>query len=133
MAPIRVLICDDSLGFPSLVRAWLRNAGEDFEAVGTAKGGEEAKVMAAELQPDVILLDLLLPDVPDPTALVRDLRAAAPDMKIVLISSLHMKELDNAARAARVDGVCNKGSTEQELIGTIYGVTAGSVNQNRLP
>lgn len=132
MAQIRVLICDDSLGFPSLVRAWLRNAG-DFEAVGTAKGGEEAKTLAAELQPDVILLDLLLPDVPDPTALVRDLRTAAPDMKIVLISSLHMKELDNAARAARVDGVCNKGSTEQELIGTIYGVTAGSVNQNRLP
>jgi two-component system OmpR family response regulator len=118
---MRLVICDDSIGFPALVRAWLKPE-PGIEVVGTAKSGGEALTMVGELQPDVLLLDLLLPDVPDPAPLVRRLRAAAPDMRIVLVSSMHVRELEHAGRNAGVDAVCGKGSTDQELIGTIRGV-----------
>lgn len=127
----RVLICDDSLGFPSLVRTWLRNDGR-FEVVGLAPGGVEAKRLVAEQQPDLLVLDLLLPDVPDPPALVRELRALHPGLGILLVSSLRMEELRNAAVAAGVDAVCNKGATARELTDALYeaGSNAGSRTQN---
>jgi len=127
----RVLICDDSLGFPSLVRTWLRSDGR-FEVVGLAPGGVEAKRLVAEDQPDLLVLDLLLPDVPDPPEFVRELRALHPGLRILLVSSLRMDELRNAAQAAGVDGVCSKGATARELTDALYaaGSGAGSRTQN---
>ena len=130
----RVLICDDSLGFPSLVRTWLRSDGR-FEVVGLAPGGIEAKRLVAEQAPDLLLLDLLLPDVPDPPQLVRELRMLHPGLRILLVSSLRMEELRNAAQATGVDGVCSKGATAQELTDALYaaGSGAGSSTQNVEP
>jgi DNA-binding NarL/FixJ family response regulator len=130
---LRVLVCDDSLGFPTLVRTWLRNDGR-FEVVGLATGGEQAKRMVGELRPDVLVLDLVLPDVADPTVLVAQLRAAHPPLRIMLVSSLHAEALENAARGADVDGLCNKGATPEELADRLYAVaTGGRSTQNRLP
>ncbi len=133
-APYRVLICDDSLGFPTLVRTWLRDDGR-FEPVGLATGGEQAKRMIAAERPDLLVLDLVLPDVPDTPALVAELRELHPPLRIMLVSSLQMEALENAADAAGVDGVCNKGATADELTGRLYDVAtaAGSETQNRLP
>lgn len=124
-ATFRVLICDDSLGFPALVRTWLRSDGR-FDVVGLAPGGVAAKRMVAEEQPDLLVLDLLLPDVPDPAALVRELRQLHPGLGILLVSSLRMDELRNAAAAAGVDGVCSKGATAGELTDALYAVGSGS-------
>jgi DNA-binding NarL/FixJ family response regulator len=132
-APIRVAICDDSLGFPTLVRTWLRNDGR-FDVVGMATGGEQAKRMVAELRPDAMVLDLVLPDVADPAVLVEELRAAHPPLRIMLVSSLHAEALEHAAQDAQADGVCNKGATPEELVARLYAVaTDGSSTQNRLP
>jgi two-component system OmpR family response regulator len=132
--PYRVLICDDSLGFPTLAQTWLRADGR-FEVVGLAKGGEQAKRMVPEHAPDVIVLDLLLPDVPDPVALVRQLRDLHPGLRVLLVSSLHAEQLAAAGEAAGVEDVCNKGATAQELTDRLYAVAsgAGSSSQNRLP
>ena len=130
----RVLICDDSLGFPSLVRTWLTADGR-FEVVGLAPGGVVAKQLVEELQPDALVLDLVLPDAPDCPALVRELRELHPPLRIMLVSSLQMEQLRNAAQAARVDGVCNKGATAQELSSALYAVASGdgSSTQNVAP
>jgi DNA-binding NarL/FixJ family response regulator len=132
--PLRVLICDDSLGFPTLVQTWLREDGR-FAVVGLAPGGERAKAMVAELRPDALVLDLVLPDVPDSPALVRALRALHPALRIMMVSSLHQQALENAASAAGADGYCNKGATADELTDRLYAVAtgAGSTTQNRLP
>lgn len=130
---VRVLICDDSLGFPTLVQTWLRMDGR-FAVTGLARGGEEARRMVARDPPDVLALDLVLPDVADPALLVRELRERHPPLRIVMVSSLHNEALEQAAAAAGVDGTCNKGATPEELCDRLYAVaTAGSSTQNRLP
>jgi len=61
MKPIRVLIVDDH----ALVRAGLRlliEALEGVEAVGEASDGREAIALAAKLRPDVVLMDLMMPE-----------------------------------------------------------------------
>jgi CheY-like chemotaxis protein len=132
--PFRVLVCDDSLGFPTLVQTWLRDDGR-FAPVGLATGGEQAKQMVGELRPDAILLDLVLPDAPDSPALVGALRTIHPPLRVLLISSLHAEGLAEAAQKASVDGHCNKGATAAELCERLYGVLTadGSSTQNRLP
>ena len=124
MAPLRVLICDDSLGFPTLLQTWLRDDGR-FEVVGRATGGEEAKELIARETPDAIVLDLLLPDVPDPPTLVADLRALHPALRVLIISSLANELLEQAAAAAGADGWCNKGATAAELTDRLYAVARG--------
>lgn len=132
--PLRVLVCDDSLGFPTLVQTWLRDDGR-FAVAGLATGGEQAKSMVAELRPDALVLDLVLPDAPDPPALVAELRERHPPLRILLVSSLHQEGLAAAAAAAAADGYCNKGATARELCDELYAVATadGSSTQNRLP
>lgn len=133
-APVRVLICDDSLGFPTLAQTWLRNDGR-FDVVGLARGGEQAKRMVVEERPDALLLDLVLPDAPDAPALVAQLRALHPPLRILLVSSLQAEQLEAAAAAAGADGVSSKGATAGELADRLYVVATaeGSSTQNRLP
>jgi DNA-binding NarL/FixJ family response regulator len=123
LPPIRVLICDDSLGFPTLLQTWLRDDGR-FEVVGRATGGEQAKTLVADESPDAIVLDLLLPDVPDPPTLVRDLRALHPGLRVLIISSLARDLLEEAATAAGADGWVNKGATATELTNQLYAVAS---------
>jgi DNA-binding NarL/FixJ family response regulator len=131
---VRVLIVDDSLGYPSLVRAWLRQRG-GFDVVGTASSAAQGMQMLADLRPDVVILDLVLPDSPDPVERVAGLRAAHPEVRIVLVSSLQLEQLRHAGEATRADAVCHKGTTPEGLVSAIYGVLedAGSDTQNRLP
>jgi DNA-binding NarL/FixJ family response regulator len=113
-SPARVLICDDSLGFPTLLQAWLREDGR-FTVVGRAKNGAEGRAMVEQERPDAIVLDLLLPDEPDTPALVRDLREAHPPLRVLLISSLHLDGLAAAAEASGADGFCGKAAQADEF------------------
>ncbi|MGI8902198.1 MAG: response regulator [Solirubrobacteraceae bacterium] len=119
--PLRVLICDDSLGFPTLVQTWLREDGR-FTVVGLATGGEEAKQMVAEHRPELIVLDLVLPDAPDSPTLVAALRSEHPALRVLLVSSMHTERLEAAARAADADGFCNKGAKPGELTERLYAI-----------
>lgn len=110
----RVLVCDDSLGFPTLMQTWLREDGR-FEVVGMARGGEEVKRLIEADRPDLLVLDLLLPDVPDTPALVATLRELHPPLRIMLVSSLQAEQLEQAGASAGVEGVCNKGASAREM------------------
>lgn len=129
-----VLIVDDSLGFPSLVKTWLQQDGR-FEVLGIAATATEGMRLVAAHRPDVIVLDLVLPDSPDPVERVRELRALHPGVRIVLVSSLQAEQLANAGEATGVDAICHKGSNQNELVGTVYAVATagGSDTQNVLP
>jgi DNA-binding NarL/FixJ family response regulator len=80
---IRLFHCDDSDAMQLLVREQFADDAR-VEIVGAAPDPAKAISGARELQPDVILLDLLDPDNAD--QLVRDLRAAAPQARIVVYS-----------------------------------------------
>jgi DNA-binding NarL/FixJ family response regulator len=107
-SPITVLLCEDSLGFRMLARAWLEDA-DDIELVGIAETGQEALGMAAELSPQVVLLDHLLPDA-DSSTLVAQLRAAVPGIAIALISGMPREQLAEEAQRTGVEAYCSKAS-----------------------
>jgi DNA-binding NarL/FixJ family response regulator len=84
--PIRVLLCDDAEGFRALMRVQL---SEDpaIEVVGEASDGMEGIEAAAELQPDVVLLDMSMPRMGGLQAIPK-LRRTAPGTSIIGLSSL---------------------------------------------
>ena len=67
MEPIQVLICDDHAEFRQGLRALLETAA-DLDVVGEAADGDAAVQAAADLQPDVILMDLNMPGEPARTS-----------------------------------------------------------------
>jgi len=82
--PIRLLLVDDE----ARVRQGLRMcmAGEpDFDVVGEAEEGEAAVSLAAELQPDIVVLDLLMRGL-DGFGAARELAASDPDIRVVILS-----------------------------------------------
>lgn len=120
---IRILVVDDH----EVVRVGLASVlGDvpDFQVtalVGTA----EAAVSAAALHhPDVVLLDLRLPDRPG-TAIVGELRQAAPNVKIVVLTSYGQDRAIVATMAAGVDAFLTKTADTESLITTIRSVLAG--------
>jgi DNA-binding NarL/FixJ family response regulator len=80
----RVLVVDDHAGFRSCVRVLLESEG--FDVVGEAADGESAVALTTELAPDLVLLDIQLPDL-DGFAVAERLLAGDPGLQIVLVSS----------------------------------------------
>jgi DNA-binding NarL/FixJ family response regulator len=90
----RVLLVDDHAGFRATVRRWLETEG--WTVVGEAADGEAGLAAAAALRPDLVLLDIGLPDIDG--FVVADRLAAAGMRDIVLVSSR-----DRSAYAERID------------------------------
>ena len=80
-----------------------------------ARTGEEALVQLAECRADVLLLDLVLPDVPEPAMLVDRIRACTPETAIVLISNLPPFSLEKEAARLRTDGWVPKAAKPAQL------------------
>jgi len=98
---IRVLVVDDH----AMVRRGLctfLTADLGFEVVGEATMGKEALLKAAELQPDVIVLDISLPDI-DGLEVTRRMRKIAPNSEILLVSEHGNAIMDAAFRAGAED------------------------------
>ena len=88
--PIRVLLVDDVVEVRRLVRTSLRFRG-GFEVVGEAADGAEAVQLAAQLRPDVVVLDLGLPDIAGREVLTR-VRDVSPGTKVVVFSGLETSD-----------------------------------------
>lgn len=84
--PISVLLVDDVVAVRRLVRTSLRFR-DGFEVVGEAADGAEAVRLTQQLRPDVVVLDLGLPDIAGQEVL-RRIREAAPETKVVVFSGL---------------------------------------------
>lgn len=93
--PIRVLLVDDDERFRNLARRAL--AGEGLEVVGEAGDGQQALLLAAGVKPDLVLLDIGLPDL-DGAQVARRLPAPPDGPIVILISS---RDLDYGTRMAR--------------------------------
>lgn len=121
--PIRVLLADDH----PLVRAGVRKVLEQqarVTVVGEAGDGDEALKLLAELEPDLLVLDLNMPN-RDGFAVLREARDAAPGVRI-LVLTMH-SAVEYVARAVRegADGYLLKDTAVQDLAAAIESVTAG--------
>jgi DNA-binding NarL/FixJ family response regulator len=122
--PIRVLIADDHTIFRDGMTALLKLAA-GIEVVGEAGTGEEAVARAAQLAPDVILMDVVMPDLNGVVATQRILRRH-PDAGVVMLTMLEDDETVFAAMCAGARGYILKGAGKAEVLHTIQVVAAGS-------
>ena len=102
----RVIIVDDHASFRSCARALLESEGFDF--VGEAADGESAVALAAELEPDLVLLDIQLPDI-DGFAVSERLLNADPQLQIVLVSSRDRSSYGPLIEQSGARGFLSKG------------------------
>ena len=111
---IRVAVCDDARAVKFFLRQVLEEEG-DIKVVSATSTGEEALVQLVECRADVLLLDLVLPDVPEPAMLVDRIRRCTPNTAIVLISNLPPFSLEKEAARLRTDGWVPKAAKPAQL------------------
>jgi CheY-like chemotaxis protein len=109
---LAVLLVDDVEQLRFVVRRALQVRG-GFEVVAEAADGRTAIEAAAKLQPDVVVLDLGLPDLAGRDVLTM-LRVAAPDMRVVVFTGGDLA--DKVSVATEVEGFVLKGETVQYLV-----------------
>lgn len=113
----RVLVVDDHRGFRNAAGGVLA-ASPAFTVVGEAASGEEAVELAARLGPAVIVMDIGLPGI-DGIEATRRILAAAPDTRIVLVSSRPRAELPAGAAACGAAGFLPKEDFDIDAIGDL--------------
>jgi DNA-binding NarL/FixJ family response regulator len=121
--PIRILIADDHESFRTGLRALLASL-PSIEVVGEAQTGEEAVAQASRLQPDVVVMDLNMPDV-DGIAATREIVATSPHIAVLVVSMYEDDEQVFGALKAGARGYALKGARRTELVRAIRGVVAG--------
>jgi DNA-binding NarL/FixJ family response regulator len=122
--PIRVLIADDHTIFRDGMMALLQ-ATSGIDVVGEAGTGEEAVEKAATLAPDVILMDIMMPDLNGVTATKRVL-GQNPGVGVIMLTMLEDDETVFAAMCAGARGYILKGSGKAEVLDTIQVVANGA-------
>ena len=123
---IRVLIVDDH----SVVRMGLRvflDLQPDIEVVGEASDGSEGVAMARRLEPDVILMDLLMPNMDGITAIGR-IKAERPETEIVTMTSFIEEDKVTAALEAGASGYVLKDAEAEEVAAAVRASFAGEVH-----
>jgi DNA-binding NarL/FixJ family response regulator len=124
---IRVLIVDDH----AVVRRGLEEllaSVEDIEVLGSAPDGAEAERVARELEPDVVLMDLSMPNVDGVTATAR-ITAALPDCRVIVLTSFAEQRKVLDALGAGAIGYLLKDSSPDDLIA---GVRSAAMGQSPL-
>ena len=120
---LRVLVVEDHPLFRKGVVALLE-AVPDFSVAGVAVSGEEAVARAAELRPDVVLMDLQLPGISGIEA-TRAIVGADPDVRVLVLSLFEDEDSVFLALRAGARGYVLKDADEEELTGAIRAVARG--------
>jgi len=118
--PVSVVLADGGLAGRRLLRYALE-ASEVFRVVGEAANGAEATELAAELRPDVVLLDLAMP-VMDGLEAIPEIRRRAPGSRIVVLSGFNADRMEGSAMGSGADAYVEKRYRPDELIARLVEV-----------
>jgi len=120
---IRVLIVDDHAVVRSGLATFLQ-AFDDFELLDEAGDGAEAVRLCAQTPPDVVLMDLLMPEM-DGIAATRAILERQPDVRVIALTSFQDQEKVEAALEAGAIGYLLKNVSADELAAAIRSARAG--------
>jgi DNA-binding NarL/FixJ family response regulator len=126
MEKIRLLIVDDQVLFLESLSTFLRNYAADIEVVGLAMNGSEALDKAAELRPDIVLMDVHMP-VMDGVEATGKLLASQPGVRILILSTYDEDEYVRKALKLGAAGYLLKDISPTELIASIRALKGGAV------
>jgi DNA-binding NarL/FixJ family response regulator len=121
--PVSVMLVDDD----GLMREGLRavlSSDDRIEVTGEAENGRLAVQRARHLRPDVVLMDVRMPEL-DGIAATEQLIAAAPDSQVVILTTFEEDEYILGALRAGASGFLLKRSTPEDLIAAIHTVAEG--------
>jgi NarL family two-component system response regulator LiaR len=121
--PIRVMLVDDHAVVRSGLGAFLL-AFDDLELVADAGSGEEAVRLCQQVQPDVVLMDLVMPGM-DGAAATHAIRESCPHIQVIALTSFKEKELVQGALEAGAIGYLLKNVSADGLADAIRGAHAG--------
>ena len=122
-APIRVLLVDDD----ALMRAGLEailSSDAAVRVVGEASDGRIAVEQVRRLQPDVVLMDIRMPDV-DGIAATREVVAVSPDVRVVILTTFEDDDYIFGALTAGASGFLLKRTSPEQLLEALRAVAAG--------
>jgi DNA-binding NarL/FixJ family response regulator len=120
---VRVLIVDDD----ALMRAGLRgvlSSDQAIELVGEASDGRQAVHRTRQLGPDIVLMDVRMPDL-DGISATRQVLAGFPDVKVVILTTFEQDDYIFGALSAGASGFLLKRTRPEELIAAIHTIAAG--------
>jgi NarL family two-component system response regulator LiaR len=120
---IRVMLVDDHNVVRSGLATFLK-AYDDLELVGEARNGREAVDLCRQKKPDVILMDLMMPEM-DGIAATRAIMADCPEMKIIAMTSFEDEKLVQGVLAAGAISYLLKNVTSDELVRAIRDAVSG--------
>ena len=130
MLPMKVLVADDHRLFRQGLISLMRTRPDLVEVIGEAETGSEAVSMAQRLQPDLVLMDIYMPQ-GDGLQAAREIREQDPDVDIVILTASDTDEhLDEAVRLG-VSGYLLKNLDADELFDLIEGVEQGEAALTR--
>ena len=121
---IKVLIADDHLVVRMGISALLETEA-DIEVVGQAKNGVEAVSKSVRLQPDIVIMDLMMPK-KDGIAATAELREKCPAARVIVLTSYSTSDVIARALDSGAAGAVLKTATETELVTAIRKVASGS-------
>jgi two-component system chemotaxis response regulator CheY len=117
----RILIVDDSFYMRTMLKNVLTDAG--YEVVGEAANGQQAIEMAASTKPDLITLDVILPDNTGLDVL-KGIRENDPDVKVVMCSAVGQEVIVNEALESGASAYIVKPFSEEKVLEIVGGALA---------
>jgi NarL family two-component system response regulator LiaR len=120
---IRVMIVDDHAVVRSGLSTFLMTC-DDMELVAEVASGEQAIRLCSETQPDVVLMDLVMPGMDGATA-TRKIREQCPDIQVIALTSFKEQDLVQGALQAGAIGYLLKDVSADELANAIRAAFAG--------
>ncbi|MGD8903084.1 MAG: response regulator transcription factor [Anaerolineae bacterium] len=116
-SPIRVMLVDDHAMLRKGLKFFLAGF-DDLELVGEAASGKEATRLCAELEPDVVLMDMIMPDM-DGAAATEIIRQQSPEIQVIALTSFQEEDLIERALQAGAVSYLLKNVSAQALADAI--------------
>jgi DNA-binding NarL/FixJ family response regulator len=115
---LNIILAEDQIIFAEGLHTFLRNYADDMNVCGIAANGKEAVAMAEKFHPDIILMDVRMPEM-DGVEAVRIIKQKSPEIKIIMLSTYHEDEFVRSALLAGASGYLLKEISPTELITAI--------------